>query len=181
MSLLLSPAAVGLITPQLDGVIYLIAQSATFQACVREATAAGAQTHIYWHEAKDNPFLAAPDDELNTIDTRPRAIVNMPHFGRRRQGPGNWFPHGDIYVSFELLIPKEMIDDYRTQSRWFLNQIGQIVQEMTDKSGLDDGGTPPQVFANISKMDMAQPVMPCNAPTEVNYFWGAIFNLGWPN
>jgi hypothetical protein len=181
---LLSPAAAGLITPAFDGVVYLIAQSATFRGVVAAVDADDALNHIALYEARDEEDPSAPADERNTIDARPRAIVNIPHnWGREANGQGNWHPTGEILIAFEFLIPSPYRvppgTDWGLECRWFLNQIGAIAQEITDAAGLSDGGSPPRLYAAITKF-IVQSWGPCLDTQEVEHFWGANINVGWP-
>jgi hypothetical protein len=172
------PAATGLLSPNVDGILYLLAASPTFQAVVAAPSADAALASIYWYEARDEQDPHAPPDAPALVEPRPRAILELPHaFGRYRNGPGTWNATGAAELSFEFLAPPGIAGDNRREARWFSNVIGAITQEMTDASGASAGNL---VYANISKMELTLGPAQCRFAEEIEEFWAAVFCLEWP-
>jgi hypothetical protein len=112
-----------------QGLMYLIASCATFQALVDQATATAALAHVH-DEADDSPDSPA---------TRPRAIVRRAEYRRTRSEGGNKTSGGEFIVCFELPITAAYLENPADELAELENRCDAIADEMEDLGGTGSG------------------------------------------
>lgn len=159
----------GLVTTTLAAMARLVGSSATFRTLTGTATEAAALTRVYYHEADDREESRSP---------RPRAIISFSESWKlTREGPGTWMQSGDLNLALELTIPTAYLGDIREEAVYFDNNLGEMLLEMRNNSGLANGSAEP--YLNVIAFELLNDPMPCHEPEENEYFWGAEMRIGW--
>jgi hypothetical protein len=158
----------------------LIASSGTFQGIVGEIDAAHALNHIYFQETDDTLDGSAPADAPNYVNSLPRAIVYLEKGTRAfRIGPGNWKFPTRLSCAFQFLVPDNVHGTSFNEAEWFLTVVEEILEDMTNNSGLSDADGNP--YLDATSFTITNGPMPCDQDFSPMYFWGIDFLVETPS
>jgi len=114
----------------------LVASTARFQQLVgaQGATAAeleaAALGHVYWDEAEDRTH----DDNAESDQPRPRAIIVDDEYGRTKVGSGHWTTGASLMLTLEADQPQSIAggqaSDLRDRADWWSECWGAILNQM---------------------------------------------------
>lgn len=124
--------AVGVLAAPLETLRRMVAASATFQSWTSSANATEAKTHVH--------LVAITDASA----ARPFAIVRYAEDADHREDASAWgatqlfIDQGSIELGFEADVADGDADSHEDAELAFVNDIGQIMEDVNDIAGTDD-------------------------------------------
>lgn len=116
-------AASGCVSLTLDKFRDTLAASDAFQELLGAANAVEAKAKTWWTETDES---IAEQAEL------PRAVVNFSEsqFESNRLSTTGWGTNSPIELLIEVETPAEYLDDIQNGNMWFLNKIGELIDDV---------------------------------------------------
>lgn len=170
------------------GLIDLVCASPTFRSIVGATDSATAALHVYSPYADDRPDEDAGIDTITgdppPLSPRPRCEINPGNkYNRRRMGTAFGGTKGNLFISFEF-PPGDFGGDRDKELEFFMEQVGQIFDEMEQRSGQDKGAgeavrTSPNVtFLNWDDLDLIDgPGESIARDENGKLFYGVMFEI----
>jgi|GEM_PF-4190850 len=157
----------------------LVAASATFRSVLAVASPRQALEHIHFPYAEDR---IDPADPTRLLDPRPRCIINpCPGFARKKLGTSFGSSDGFLCLVFEFLPDSIYAGDRDAELAAFMEQIGQIMDEIEHKAGQDKAAgeavytNPDFTHLNIVEYFCADGPAESVRRNEIELFYGVVF------
>jgi len=149
----------------------LLGSSETFRSVVGVSTEEQALQHIYFFEASDR---------AGEEDPKPRAVIAVTDFMVRNQSAGGWWGEGGLALVLEFIPPPQYADNPSDSYIWFINTVGAIVKEMSERAGTNivNGGS--GTYLNMREWIVLEGPAPC-VPDEEDgeLFYSVIAVVNW--